>query len=420
MIEIFDSAPAVAVDEVEYVRLLGYPRGHVLAERARELADQAGSWYARHGRPWVYARELRDPVVEGDTVRFGHHVLRARRLARLLREAGADRVVLVAVSAGAEIEQAAHEAWRAERPDEYFFLEMYGSAVVEHLTMQIGARLCAWADGERLAVLPHDSPGYPEWDVAEQGHLLDLSGRDELPGTLDVLESGMLRPKKSLLAVFGVTPHVDRVADLRQLVPCEHCAFTPCQFRRAPYRRAVPAEEAPAADTSAAGDAGGAAPPYRTSVRALRRWAAERLAMARRADGSVEAVFRYDGSTCSNMGRSLAFRYTVTLEPRDGRYVIAGQRCEPVEGDEGYQFMCEYIREGDSLVDAIRSESPLAGRPLDEVLTWSRPSLGPACYCESDARLHKWGLVLETIHFALSADGGQAFRLDDTGETHGS
>ena len=31
-----------------------------------------------------------------------------------------------------------------------------------------GARLCAWADGQRLAVLPHYSPGYPEWDIAEQ------------------------------------------------------------------------------------------------------------------------------------------------------------------------------------------------------------------------------------------------------------
>ena len=35
-----------------------------------------------------------------------------------------------------------------------------------------------------------------------------------IPGTLEVLESGMLRPKKSLLAVFGLTRHVDRVRRL--------------------------------------------------------------------------------------------------------------------------------------------------------------------------------------------------------------
>ncbi len=53
---------------------------------------------------------------------------------------------------------------------------MFGSAVVEHLTTTAGARLCAWADGERMAVLPHYSPGYPEWDIAEQPRLFSLRG----------------------------------------------------------------------------------------------------------------------------------------------------------------------------------------------------------------------------------------------------
>ena len=35
-----------------------------------------------------------------------------------------------------------------------------------------GARLCAWADAERVAVLPHYSPGYPDWDIDEQPRLL--------------------------------------------------------------------------------------------------------------------------------------------------------------------------------------------------------------------------------------------------------
>jgi hypothetical protein len=405
MIEICDSAPPVVIDEAEYVRLLGYPRGHALTDRARELAHYARAWYDRHGRPWMYAREVDMVQVDDDRVVMGGQVLHARRLARMFRDAGADRAVLVAVSAGAEIERAAHEAWRAERPDEYFFLEMYGSAVVEHLTTQVGARLCAWADGERMAVLPHDSPGYPEWDISEQGQLLDLINRDELPGALDVLESGMLRPKKSLLAVFGVTSHVDRVGDLRQLVPCEQCAFTPCQFRRARYGRAATADPDTPAQTVVA-EVPEFLPSYSTSVRALRRWATERLTLSHQPDGTIEAAFRYDGSTCSNMGRSLAFRYLVRLWPRAGAYVIAEQRCEPVDGDDGYQSMCAYIREGDRLIDDIRGEAPLAGRPLDDVLGWPRPLLGPGCYCEADVRLHKWGLVLETIHFALTTSGG--------------
>ncbi len=61
-----------------------------------------------------------------------------------------------------------------EKPDEYFFLEIYASAVVEHLITTTGARLCAWAERQGMAVLPHYSPGYSEWDIAEQGKLLAL------------------------------------------------------------------------------------------------------------------------------------------------------------------------------------------------------------------------------------------------------
>ncbi len=314
----------------------------------------------------------------------------------MLDRAGAHGVMLVAVSAGPEIEQQAHRAWLQEKPDEYFFLEMYGSAVVEHLTTMTGARLCAWADRESLAVLPHYSPGYPEWDISEQQALHALIGTDALPDTLEVFESGMLRPKKSLLAVFGITRHLDRVQRLTDLVPCESCSYATCQFRRVPYGRAAARDRAPRR-----GEAAAATPVYGTSTKALKRWADERLTLQTSGDGTVDALFRYEGTTCSNMGRRLAFDYRVVLGSRDEGYPIRSQSCRPAAGDNGYESMCEFLREGDALIEQIARETPLVGRPLDEVLSWPRPAIGPGCYCEQGARLHKWGLVLETIHYAL-------------------
>src|SRR5690606_25294404 len=98
----------------------------------------------------------------------------------------------------------------------------------------------------------------------------------------------------------------------------------------------------------------------------------------------------------------LAFHYVVVLDDDDGGYRIRRQSCEPVAGENGYRFMCEYVREGEPFIDAVRTDTPLIGRPLDDVLSWSRPTIGPACYCDPEARLHKWGLVLEAIHFALT------------------
>lgn len=408
--------PAVNVQTAEYARLLGYPRGWVFEGRALELSEWARQWYASHGRPWILARgastlEVRSNAVQIDEVSFS-----STRLKKLLQAAGAHGVVLVAVGAGPELEAEAQRLWRDGRPDEYFFLEVYGSAVVEHLVTVAGARLCAWADGERMAMLPHDSPGYPEWPIDEQSRLLDLLNSVRRPGQpavpVEALDSGMLRPKKSLLAVFGVTRHVDRVQGIAGLVPCELCAFAPCQYRRAPYRRAFlhdgfePLTETapPPASALTSAVALDLNAIYGTNLKALRRWAAERLTLASHADGSIDATFRYEGTTCTNMGRALEFVYEVTLGPEADGYPIRSQRCAPAPGDDGHRAMCRYLTDAASLMASIEREAPLAGRPLNDVLAWGRPQCSAGCFCDAAARGHKWGLVLETIHFALARE----------------
>jgi hypothetical protein len=412
MTAIADARPAVRVDPAEYVRLLGYPRGHVLEGRAAELAADAAAWYAEHGRPWIHAREAVSLALEPGGVVIDGTRFTGARLRQSLLDAGAHGAVIVAAGAGPELEAEAARRWRDEKPDEYFFLEVYGSAVVEHLVTEAGARLCGWAEAQGLAVLPHDSPGYPEWDIAEQAalHALLAPCGQPLPGPLEVLDSGALRPKKSLIAVFGLTRHVELLAHLRDLVPCERCAFTPCQYRRAPYRRGAPRSTARTFDEPApeepAGPVLNPAAAYTVNARALRRWARERLTLTPCEDGSTEALFRYEGTTCSNMGHPLRFDYHVRLGPRDDGYPIRAQRCAPAAGDTGHAKMCGYQGMGEVLLDLVGADAPLAGEPLGAVIGWTRPVSAAGCYCDEASRAHKWGLVLETIHFALAEREG--------------
>ena len=401
MIEITDTTPDVDVQPAEYARLLGYPPGSALSDRSRELAGWARDWYARHGRPWIYARQadvlhVGDAGIVIDGVPFSSGQLR-----NTLHAAGAHTAILVAVSAGPDVEEEAQIRWRDEKPDEYFFLEMYGSAVVEHLVTMTGARLCAWADADGSAVLPHYSPGYPEWSIEQQPDLLALIARarhDPLP--LALLDSGMLRPKKSLLAVFGVTRHTDRVRRLTDLSPCENCSYAACQYRRSPYRRGRQASPATTAEAGALQRNAA----YTVSRKALQRWTDERLSMSARPDGGIDAVFRYEGTTCTNLGRPLLFHYCVTLGPSDEGYPIRDQSCAPAPGDGGYTSMCRYISHPEQLMGAIDRERPLHGQRLDDVLQWARPASPAGCYCEPESRQHKWGLVLETIHYALARE----------------
>jgi len=374
-----------------------------LEDRAKELADAARDWYAKHGRPWIYAREARDLQIGDDAIVIDGVSFASARVRNTLHSASAHSAILAAASAGPELEEEAQARWQDGKPDEYFFLEVYGSAVVEHLVTMTGARLCEWADAHGMAVLPHYSPGYPDWDIHEQQRLLDIINGAPGPATpiaVEALESGMLRPKKSLLALFGLTRHVDRVQRLTDLMPCDNCSFLPCQFRRASYRRAAPGPAERGPSTGAHTLDGSAR--YSVNPKALQRWADERLSIECRADGTIEATFRYDGTTCTNMGRPLRFLYTVTLGARGDGYPIRRQVCGPAPGDEGHTYMCGYIREPEHLMAALDRERPLVGQPLDDAVGWNWPASPAGCYCDPDSRQHKWGLVLQTIHYALA------------------
>jgi hypothetical protein len=399
--ELASTHPDLNVLSEEYVRLLGYPRGWELEGRALELANWASDWYSKNGRPWFYARQAENFEISGDCIHIDGVQFSSRRMQSALQRAEAHSVILVAVGAGPEAEEETRRCWEDEKPDEYFFLEMFSSAVVEHLAASTGARLCDWAEQHEMAVLPHSSPGYPEWDIAEQPRLLNLmkrTHRHSFPSLVEVFDTGMLRPKKTLLAVFGLTRHTERLRRLTDLVPCENCSFGSCQFRRAPYLRTprpwgeqVSVRIAPL-DRDAQ---------YTINRKALKRWAEERLSLRVNEDGSLDALFRYEGTTCTNMGWPLTFHYSVKLGPRADGYPIREQRCAPAPGDEGHTRMCRFLDNPSQLMDAIDGEKPLNGKRLDAVLSWRREPSSAGCYCEPASRNHKWGLVLETIHYAL-------------------
>jgi hypothetical protein len=414
MFELIDTHPDSNAQESEYKRLLGFPGDYVLEGRARELANKTRQWYAQNGRPWVYARQIEGLELAGERLHVNGAVFSSRQLHDNFNAARVHSAMLTAVSAGRECEEKALELWQEGKPDEYFFMEMYGSAVVEHLVALASGRICGWADQQGMVALPHYSPGYSGWDMADQPILWKLIRQINdrgFPGELQVMDTGMLRPKKSLLALFGLTRHLDKVRASAKMVPCENCSLAGCQYRRAPRQNSPPQIEdvrrlqsnAPAdAPARTAGPSGlRHDAQYSVNLKALRKWSREQLQLKVRQDGSIEARFRYEGTTCSNLGRPLAFDYHILLGPgRDGHRIIEAA-CRPAPGDTGHAFQCEHLKDAASLIRSIDSEKPLRGRPLNDVLAWQRPRSPSGCYCDADGRAHKWGLVFEVIHHAL-------------------
>jgi hypothetical protein len=239
MIELRLTNIQVEIQESEYCRLLGYPPGHKLKGRARELFELAKQWYAVNGNPWIYANECNLVKLDEGKLNISGVEFSSNEFKNQLNASNAHGAVLVITSAGKECEEKAKQLWLEDKPDEYFFMEIYGSAVVEYLVAIAGFKLCEFAEAKSMAVLPHYSPGYPGWNITDQVNLLqlikNLSG-DKLPGEIEVFNTGMLKPKKSLLAVFGITYDVVGVKRLKNIIPCETCSLPGCKFRRTDYK----------------------------------------------------------------------------------------------------------------------------------------------------------------------------------------
>ena len=143
--------------------------------------------------------------------------------------------------------------------------------------------------------------------------------------------------------------------------------------------------------------------PYALPERALRRWASENLRLTPRADGGIDAVFRFEGSTCGNVTFLLDYRVSLGATSGEGRRIEA-MDCAPAAFDEGHVRMCCWQENAESAAALMRTEPPLRGGWLNAVLTW-RPRKSPAgCLCAEPSRHHKWQAVLETLHFALRCE----------------
>jgi hypothetical protein len=233
-VEIDPRAIAAEVESAELARLLGLPRGRELEGTIAERAAWAREWYAANGRPFTRARRHAIEELGPDRVRLaGGREFASAAFARHLGRWNAHAMVGMAITAGAEVDEAAAVMWREGRPDEGYFLERFAVAVVERLVFRATLGACQVARDTDETLTPHLSPGCGAWELEHQHRLWETIFPNGELGPIRLLESGALSPKNSILAAAGVTR--EPVAP-SPLDACRSCRLERCRFRRAPYR----------------------------------------------------------------------------------------------------------------------------------------------------------------------------------------
>jgi Vitamin B12 dependent methionine synthase, activation domain len=223
---------ALAIDPDEVLRFQGYKRGRdVPGADVRALFDAALAEGRRLMTPRAVVRWAPVTRVEADALEVDGRRLHIPRIGRLWGEVEHAAVALCTI--GEALERRVAELWDARELPLASMLDSVGSGAVESLAEYVNDVLCQQGL-PALKVTNRISPGYADWDVAEQPELFALCPGSAAGITLN--EACVMTPGKSisLLAGAGRAAKVDHYFS-----QCARCWMRDCAYRRAPARQTV-------------------------------------------------------------------------------------------------------------------------------------------------------------------------------------
>jgi hypothetical protein len=137
-------------------------------------------------------------------------------------------------SIGDALERRASELWDARELPLAMMLDSVGSGAVESLAEYVNDQLCGEGIARGVKVTNRVSPGYGDWDVAEQALLWRLCSGEAIGVSMN--DACFMTPTKTITILVGAGPAA-RVDDY--FSQCARCWMRDCAYRRAPARRSV-------------------------------------------------------------------------------------------------------------------------------------------------------------------------------------
>jgi hypothetical protein len=176
----------------------------------------------------LFAKERIERVGRGRVRLHDGMILKSPKLSRALRDS--EELICFVTTIGSEIDLEINRMMRQGRLSEAFIMDALGSVAVESIAEQFHRRLERQYREEEKAVTFRFSPGYCDWPIEEQRKLFDLF--DSKTAGIELKDSCLMIPRKSISAVFGVYPvNGDHMPSPYN--PCIDCSKIDCPSRRA-------------------------------------------------------------------------------------------------------------------------------------------------------------------------------------------
>ncbi|HEU4371205.1 MAG TPA: vitamin B12 dependent-methionine synthase activation domain-containing protein [Methylomirabilota bacterium] len=223
---------ALAIDPDEVLRFQGYKKGRdVAGSDVRALFDEALAEGRRLMEPRAVARWRRVTRREPDRLEVEGEPLAIPRIGA--RWGPVEHAAVAVCTIGEALERRVRALWEARELPLASMLDSVGSGAVESLAEYVNDLLCDQGL-PALRVTNRISPGYADWDVAEQRALFRLCATEAIGVTLN--EACVMTPGKSISLLAGAGPEA-RVD--HYFSQCARCWMRDCAYRRTPAMMTV-------------------------------------------------------------------------------------------------------------------------------------------------------------------------------------
>lgn len=219
----------LTIDKSHYVRRLGYPKDYEVSEDIEESMKCAAEWYQEHGDPWLQIYEV-DIDLKDEKIYLNGIETQAPKVYSRFKKHHVEKALLIASTAGINVDKESMKLWSLNCPDTAFFLGTYAASVAESL-VNFAITYCKdWCHKKGMKTLSRYSPGYPGWDLKEQFLLMDIIQKESKePIPITISETSLLTPLKSQFSLVGV--YNGEISEKQIDIECAQCTFIDCSCK---------------------------------------------------------------------------------------------------------------------------------------------------------------------------------------------
>ncbi|MBL7174877.1 MAG: hypothetical protein ISS66_03525 [Desulfobacteraceae bacterium] len=212
----------------DLTRLFGGGRTSRFSHSLRTKIKKLEHLFTKLLKPVLYYQRKRIVSIHRGSIHLeGGITLSSPKLSKTMN--GCEEIVCFVGTLGHGVEEKIRTLMGKNNLSEAYILDAMGSVAMESIVEKFHRQMInRYALKDKGITLPF-SPGYCDWPLTEQLKLFDLFDSTDLGVKLN--DSCLMKPRKSVSGVFGVTPSHCSIP-FHALNPCTRCAKQDCIARR--------------------------------------------------------------------------------------------------------------------------------------------------------------------------------------------